>query len=327
MTRAGIVFHLPARHLENWRETRHLRLFARIEAVFAPLGARIAVADRRARPFQAGETAAYDDGDLHIIDTGRARGAGVLNASIAYLPPFWHLDPLGMQAESSIAGRVFDPAEVPARAAAGFFERMRGRYTLQRRSRRAQEEAEARFAPGAIAVFLQGSQPEQNGLAYLTGREMLRAVAQGAGGRQVLVKPHPLAPDHDAGVIAEALAEGLALTPTTANVHDIIAASVATVSVNSACALEGFLQRKPAILCGPSDFHHAAHTLRRPEAFAAALARALAPPVPEYERFLYWYFVRNCVNLGAPDFATKVEAIFTAAGFPPARLGIGARGA
>lgn len=326
MAQARVVFHLPARHLEDWRETRHLKLFARMEEVFAPLGAQITVCDRRERPFQAGATEAYDDGDLHIVDTGRVRGPGVLNASIAYLPPFWHLDPAGMQAESSIGGRAFDAGDVPQRAANGFFERMRGRYTLARRSRRAQEEEAVAFAPGAISVFLQGSQPEDNGLAHASGTAMLRAVARGAGGRQVLVKPHPLAPDHDAGVIARCLAEGLEVTPTTANVHDMIAASVATVSINSACAMEGFLQHKPAILFGPSDFHHVAQTVRRPDAFAAALERALAQPAPDYRRFLYWYFVRNCLNVGGPDFAPKVQAIFTAAGFPPKRLGLRASG-
>ncbi|NEX47883.1 hypothetical protein [Pseudotabrizicola algicola] len=322
MAQARVVFHLPARHLKDWRETRYLKLFARIEEAFAPLGARISVCDRRTRPFQAGTTDAYDDGDLHILDTGRARGRGVLNASIAYLPPFWHLDPAGMQAESSIGAQVFDPSEVPQRAANGFFERMRERYTLARRSRRAQEEEAASFAPGAISVFLQGSQPEENGLAHVSGEAMLRAVARGAGGRQVLVKPHPLAPEHDAAVIARVIAEGCSITPTTANVHDMIAASVATVSINSACAIEGFLQHKPAILFGPSDFHHVAQTVRQPEGFSAALGNALALPQPDYRRFLYWYFVRNCLNVGAPDFAAKVQAIFAQAGFPPERLGL-----
>ena len=319
---ARLVFHLPARHMTDWRDVRYLMLFRRIDEVFSPMGARIVVRDRRAQPFQSGRTDAYDDGDLHIVDTGRVCGPGVLNASIAYLPPFWHLDPVGMQAESSIGARIFDPSQVPDKAAAAFSDRMRKRYTLARRSRRAQESGIADLPQGAISVFLQGTQPQENGLAYASGEALLRAVAMGSGGRPVLVKPHPLALGHDTEVIARVLADGLDVTPTTANVHDMISASVATVSVNSACALEGFLQRKPAILFGPSDFHHLVETVRRPEDFAGALERVLAQPNVNHERFLYWYFVRNCLNATGPGFAQKVLAIFAEAGFSPGRLGL-----
>ena len=322
MSGARLVFHLPARHLDDWREMRHLALFRRIAEAFQPRGLRLAVVDRRERPFQGGETRAYDDGDLHVLDTGRARGPGVLNASIAYLPPFWQLDPAGILAESGIGARVYDPGQGREKAAQAFFQRMRERYPLARRSRRAQEEAVADLPGGAVAVFLQGDMPHRQGLAHATPDEMLAAVAMGAGGRAVLVKPHPLAPDHDAEVIARAVRRGLPVTPTTANVADIIAASVATVSVNSACALEGFLQRRPAILFGPSDFHHFAHTVRAPGDFPAALAAALARPPGGYARFLHWFFVQNCLNVTAADLPARVEAIFAEAGFPAERLGL-----
>jgi hypothetical protein len=322
MAQARIVFHLPARHLSDWRDVRYLAMFRRIAEVFEPLGAQIVVRDRRDGPFQGGETGFYDDGDLHLLDTGRARGPGVLNTSIAYLPPFWHLDPIGVQAESSIGARDFDPDAIPLKPALAFFDRMRARYTLARKSRRGQQAEVTHFPPGAISVFLQGSHPQDNGLAYATGTEMLRAVVAGAGGRLVLVKPHPLALEQDSAVIARAMAEGLSLTPTTANVTDMIAASDVTVSIGSACALEGFLQRKPAILFGPTDFHHLAQTLHRPEGFAPVLHAATNRPEAEYERFLYWYFVRNCVNVTAPEFAQKVLTIFAQSGFPPDRLGI-----
>lgn len=322
MAQARIVFHLPARHCVDWREARHLLLFRRIEDVFVPLGARIEVRDRRDGPFQAGETLAYGDGDLHILETGRARGPGVLNASVAYLHPFWHLDALGVLAESSIGGRAFDPARVRTQPAKAFFERLQGRYPAQRRSRREQLAAVTRFPAGAISVFLQGPLPEENGLAYASGEAMLRAVAQGAGGRAVLVKAHPLALEHDTEVMARVMASGLPITPTNANVTDMIAASVVTVSANSACAIEGFLQRTPAILFGPSDFHHLAETVRHPAQFEPALQRVLAAPEPDYARFLFWYFARNCLNVSGAGFAQKVLAIFAGAGFAPDRLGI-----
>lgn len=322
MAEARVVFHLPARHLGDWRGTRHLVLFRRIVEVLGPRGLRFQVRDRRDGPFQGGETRAYDDGDLHVLDTGRARGPGVLNASIAYLPPFWHLDPVGMQAESRIADLTYDPAAVPFRPARAFFERMRTRYVEPRLSRRQQDTAVADLPKGAVAVFLQGHQPQDNGLAHCSPDAMLQAVARGAGGRPVLAKPHPLSPETDAAVIARAVAAGLPVTATTANVHDMLAACVASVSFNSACALEGFLHRRPAILFGPSDFHHFAETVRDPSDFAQALDRALARPPGGYAQFLYWYFALNCLNVTAADFETRLLAIFAAAGFGPARLGL-----
>lgn len=322
MGRARIVFHLPQRHLQDWREVRYLKLFARIEESFAPGGAQIIIRDRRDGPFRGGVTRAYDDGDLHIIDTGRATGPGVLNASIAYLPPFWHLDPLGMQAESSIGGRCYDASQIPHKPAAAFFDRMRARYTHARKSRRGQVTEITDFPRGCLSVFLQGTQPQENGLTYCSPLQMLTAVAKGAGGRTVLVKPHPLSPETDAQVIDQVIAMGLPVTATTANVTDMIAASVATISFNSACAIEGFLQRKPAILFGQSDFHHFAETVQTPEDFSAALTRALNRPSGGYAQFLHWYFVRNCLNVTAPDFAAKTTQIFDDAGFPPDRLGL-----
>ncbi|WP_103332860.1 hypothetical protein [Pseudotabrizicola formosa] len=322
MAQARIVFHLPARYLDEWREARHLLLFRRIEELFAPLGAQIVVRDRRDGPFQDGATRAYDDGDLHILETGRARGPGVLNASVAYLHPFWHLDPVGVLAESSIGARAFDASRIRTKPARAFYERMQARFPARRQSRREQEMQVTRFPAGAISVFLQGPLPEAYGLTYASGEAMLRAVAQGAGGRAVLVKAHPLAVEHDTEVIARVLADGVAVTPTQANVNDMIAASVATVSANSACAIEGFLQRKPALLFGRSDFHHLAETVRHPGGFPQALARVLAAPEPDYARFLFWYFARNCLNVSGSGFAQKVLRIFAQAGFAPDRLGI-----
>lgn len=322
MTLSRIVFHLPAKHLADWRGRRPFALFNRIAEVLEPRGAKIEVRDRRLGPFQGGLTDFYADGDLHILDTGRARGPGVLNASIAYLPPFWHLDPQGMQAESSIGGRIYDPTKVNQKHASAFFERMRGRYTLARQSRRGQE-MEARDLPqGGFAVFLQGDQPQLNGLTYCSSDQMLETVAKGAGGRPILVKPHPLALEHDSEVIARAIEAGLPITPCMANVNDMIAASVVTVSFNSACALEGFLQRKPAILFGASDFHHFAHSVRDPSDFPKALANALALKPEGYAKFLSWYFQHNCLNVTSTDFPAKLLQIMESAGFSAQHLGL-----
>ncbi len=325
MARAEIVFHLPRDYLHSYQQTTHLALFRRIATEYGDRGATIRVVDRRERPFEGGPDAArhYADGNLHIIDMGRVRAPGVLNAAISYIPPFWHLDPVGVQAESRIGALPYDAAAVAYPPAAQFFQMMRARLVEPRLSRRTQIETMTAFPPGALSVFLQGPQPHDRGLTFCSTADMLRAVVAGAQGRPVLVKPHPLALDHDAEVIDMLIAEGHPIRATVANVHDMIAASVATVSFNSAVALEGFLHRKPAILFGPSDFHHFCETVRDPATFPQALARTLARPTGGYAKYLYWYFEQNCLNLHAPTIAGRVARIFAEAGFPLERLGIG----
>jgi hypothetical protein len=324
MAQAEIVFHLPRDYLHSYWQAAHLALFRRIATEYGNKGATIRVMDRRAGPFDGGPDAAahYNDGNLHIIDMGRVQASGVLNAAISYIPPFWHLDPAGVQAESRIGRLTYNAADVPYAPAAQFFRHMRARLVDARASRRAQIETVMELPKGAIAVFLQGTQPQQHGLAYCSPVAMLRAVLIGAQGRPVLVKPHPLALDHDASVIDALIAEGHPVHATVANVHDMIAAAVVTVSFNSAVALEGFLHRKPAILFGPSDFHHFCETVRDPADFPQALARALARPTGGYAQYLYWYFEQNCLNLHAPTFDADVARIFADAGFPPERLGV-----
>ncbi|MFN4157820.1 MAG: hypothetical protein ACK4GO_05380 [Gemmobacter sp.] len=324
MAEARIVLNLPARHLEDWRQVRHLRVHARIAEVLEPVGARIVALDRRLRRFEGGAEAAgdYADGDLHVIETGRVQGPGVLNAALAYLPPFWHLDPAGVQAESGIGARAYDPETVRLKPAMAFLDRMQAKWVLPRRSRRGQEEAVADLPRGALAVFLQGDFAHLRGLAHASAEAMLTAVAAGAGGRAVLVKPHPLAAEHVAPVIARVLAAGWPVRLTTANVHDILAACAATVSFNSAVALEGFLHRKPAILFGRSDFHQYCETVTDPARFPQALARCLARPPGGYGKFLYWYLAQQCLNVESPSFPARLLAILTQAGFPPDRLGL-----
>ena len=63
----------------------------------------------------------------HILDHGRLRHPRALNAGVAYVYPFWHLDPWGIRAFSSIAEKTFDPASIPPGPARAFADRLRGR--------------------------------------------------------------------------------------------------------------------------------------------------------------------------------------------------------
>jgi hypothetical protein len=320
MAEARVILHLPRRHLADFPTIGHLRIFARIMAALTPMGAQIEVRDRRLAPFEGGDTASYADGNLHIIENGRVRAPGVLNTTMAYLPPFWHLDAQGVLAESSIGGRVYVPG--PVQPAMGFFRDLRAKWVVPRRSRHSQAAPGDAVPEGAIAVFMQGGLPQDRGLAYCSAAAMLRAVAAGANGRAVLAKPHPLALAADRRIIAQVRAEGHAIAETGANLHDLLEAAAVSVSFNSAVALEGFLHRTPAILFGPSDFHHFAETVRDPAEFPLALSRALARPEAGYAQFLHWYFRGQCLNVEGRDFPAQLLSRFAAMGFPAEKLGL-----
>lgn len=314
---ARVIFHLPEEYFDRYHKAKHLALYPAIEAAITRRGGQIALARRPGKLPPAG----LKPDDLHIVESGQVRGPGYLNAALAYLPGFWHLDAQGVLADSSLKDRRFEPAEVDGAAAQAFFDTLRRDFALARRSRYGQMNAETALPAGAIAVFLQGPLPQRRGQAHLPYAEMLRCVALGAGGRPVLAKAHPLQKELGRAVIAEVQAEGLAVIETEANVHDLLAAACVSVSVNSAAAIEGFLHGTPAVLFGRSDYGQMVETVTDPADFPAALARALTTP-RDYPRWFQWYFGQNCLNLDAPDFEARLLACFAAAGFDADRLGL-----
>jgi hypothetical protein len=199
---------------------------------------------------------------------------------------------------------------------------LRARHVEKRQSKYAQPEGQATFPPGALSVFFQGSYPVASGATFISDLEMLRTVLRHAGDRPVIAKPHPLVSAPEDIAAAKALAQrDSRLIVTQANVHDILAASAATVSINSTVALEGFLHRVPAILFGRADFHHFAGTVARPDDFDAVLAQELTRK-GGYAQYLTWYFRQNCVPLHAKDLEARIWRIFSDAGFDRARFGL-----
>jgi hypothetical protein len=317
---ASVILHVPARYDAMLAKAERPLLFGAIRDLIAARGGRVVLAPL-AIPRDATGRAVLD-GDLHIVNNGQEVAEGYLNAATAYLEGYWHLDPRGVQAASSIGLQPFDPALVDPVAAAVHLAGLQARFLAVRQSRYRQPPPRADLPAGCIAVFLQGPQPYRRGQAFMDAAAMLRAVCAGAGGREVWVKPHPLKQAEGEALIARLRATGLAIRGVTAHVHDLAAVAAVTVSVNSAVAIEGMLQGTPAILFGTSDFHTAVETVRVADEFADALARALARP-RDYAAFLMWYF-GQCLWLGDPALPERILQVFDAAGFRAARLGLSA---
>lgn len=291
-----ILFHLPG----DWLDGPGLLPFYR--RLFDGLEARgIAFAtvpmDRERLAEQV------SDGNTHILNHARFPHPGVLTAGVAYVYPFWHLDPLGIRAFSSIRDKAFRPSEVDGEAARVFFRRLRGRLVDQRTSRYEQPEAREAVPDGCIAVFLQseGHRSVEETL-WLDRWSMLRTCL--GTGRQVVVKPHPRDMDGETfDALADMQSEFANLQISFANIHDILAAAERVVTINSAVGIEAYLHRKPVILCGQADFRHIASEARDAGELEGLLARP--PASAPYAKYLYWYFALNCLNAGAPDLTER----------------------
>jgi hypothetical protein len=304
-----LVFHLPQKSFDDWRGKNRFSLYEQLEEIAVSLNGTVKVIKLDTEGIVTGT---HDDGCVHIVENGNVQRPRFLNATLAYIPPYWHLDPQGVLAASSISARLFDIDLVPWRPAKRHFDGLHDRLVKKRHSRYAQKTTVEALPEGMIAVFLQGRLPHERGLTYCTSEEMLRIVAQHSGGRKIVVKPHPRVPWHDLQSIMKVQAEGFDLISTDANIHDILAKCSATVSFSSAVALEGFLHKKPAILFGKSDFHHFCETVTDPSDFPDALTRALCKK-HGYEKFLYWYFGENCLSVKSQQFASQALKILALA--------------
>lgn len=320
---AGITLHL--KHKDANQELRgwHLRLYRVIRDLCESHGIDIEIRERdkdiRVATRRVSDRR-FQDGNLHIIDDRSLRATGVLNAGVAYFWEFWHLDPIGTKAFSSIGLNAYDPNSVKPQRAANFCQNLRKRYLGQRRSKYGQPSRHSDFPQGAVSVFFQGGYPVNSGATSFSDLDVLQAVQQGAGDRPIIVKPHPLASSPtDIDVVTALAKEDYRIRLTDGNVHDILASSALTASVNSTVALEGFMHGVPAVLFGTSDFHHVATTIRTPGAFADALDTEFQR-AEDYDRFLAWYFLKHCLPLNSGKLEEKLWERFEAVGFPKAAL-------
>ncbi|MCV2868380.1 hypothetical protein OEW28_07035 [Defluviimonas sp. WL0002] len=257
------------------------------------------------------------DKDFHIVNHGNFRHPRALNTASAYIAPFWYLDPEGVRLQSSIGERTFDPAAIDPAKAQNFFAALRRRRVSERVSRYPQAEGTEEFPKGAIAVFLQNGAADAG--AFFGRREMIDALLSRHDTSPILIKPHPRDDGEDTAELLAVAARDPRVRVTHANIHDILSSARVTVMLNSAVGLESMMHRVPVVLCGPSDFHHSAVTVRDAFDLDAGLAKARLWPW-HYAAFLYWFLKVNCVNAGAPDMIDDVLNRIAATGYDVNRL-------
>lgn len=299
------VFHLPG----SWLGPRGTGLLPFYQKLTAGLAARDIAFTIRAlnRETVMGQVA--KDTSFHIINHGKFEHPRVLNAGVAYVYPFWNMDPKGIRAFSSIGGLDFRAQDIDETLARPFFRKLRQRLVVERRSRYPQPIAESQLPDGSVAVFLQSESHRGLGeTCHVSQREMIDTVLNATDG-PVVIKPHPLDESKETRkTLSNLSAQHPNLTITDCNLHDLLSSATRVVTINSAVGIEAYLHRKPVILCGQSDFHHIADTARDPQ----QLIKLLQSPSRKraYDKYVYWYFGLQCLNTTDPALVDRFLSRF-----------------
>jgi hypothetical protein len=264
-----------------------------------------------------------EDGDLHFVHGGSVIGTGWLNSSLAYLPGFWHVNPVGILADSPASNYSFETNAVRRSAADQFFERLCRRFVEERSSRYRQKIERSVIPDNCVAVFLQGRYPYFRKQNYMTMEDMIKEVVDGCPNHRVVVKPHPLERDYGMQSIDRVRQAGYRFDVTDANVHDILDASIAVASVNSSVSFEGFMHRKPSVVFGRTDFQSLVETVRAPGQFAAALA-TVRDREWDFAGMLHWYFKCHTIRVRSNKFERLLALQVERSGVEPASFGLGA---
>lgn len=310
MSDTGIMFHLPADWLAPDSADRppfYTRLIEGVQSMHIPC--RVVVMDHGTALQQV-----EADNWFHIFDQGAVDHPRALNAGIAYIPPFWQLDPKGICAGSSIKDQKFRPGKIDIERARKFYSALKTRWVDQRQSRYDQDPELQDIPEGCLSVFFQVEAHRDGSDQCYMDRWTMLETALDAWDGPVVVKPHPLELRSDAVDRLLAMANTYPhLTVSTANVHDILAASARVLTLNSAVGIEAYLHRKPVILCGQADFHHIADVAETVDGLARLLRSE--PGRRVYAKYIYWFFGQKCLNAGRSDLVVQMLHRIKAQGY------------
>jgi hypothetical protein len=283
-----LVFHARGRMLEGLTADRFALLGALAAHARAHLPVAVVAYDHDSH------AAAADPAHVHILMEDRPLYAPTAFHCVpSYLHGFWYFDEVATRNNSTGRLARFDPRAVAGPFAEGFAARLADRFIRQNRSKFDQPPRGQPVPDGCLAFFAQDFRPPRHHRNHLSVPQMLDALIAARGDRPVVIRPHPNQKPDEIAALTDRCGPGI--TVSGASVHDILAACSCAVTVTSACAFEGFLHGKPAVLGGQTDFAQNAVTLTNPARMAEALAAALARDWP-HARYLTWYLTRVCVQ-------------------------------
>ena len=226
----------------------------------------------------------------------------------AYVGAFWNIETQPRRERFEIAGRVFEPDDIPAEAAESF-RRSWLKWTHEQTDERIARE-------GFLFVPLQSRLFERRNWQACSPVEMLDHVLAANPDSPVVVSLHPRATYSTAerAFLTDFLEKHPRVTLSDRPMADLLATTDAVVTMNSAVAFHGFFFRKPAVLFADVDFHHIARKAdpQNPEKAFYDLKNHQ----PDFARYLYWFLKVNAINGGKDTAPMQILERLSHLGWP-----------
>lgn len=205
----------------------------------------------------------------------------------AYVGPFWVIDATAVHNEKRIYKAAFDPDNIRAGRANGFFANWSPRVI--------EGDGEPHAEDGFALIALQGVLGRKRFWQRMSPIEMVKQMKQVESDRQIFIKLHPgeTYTDNDMRALS-------ALTDDRVKIVDgplgpLLASCAYTVSMNSSVSFKGLFYRKPGILFGDADFHHPFQSVSANRPAAVCAAQVLEADVP-FEKYVFWYLYMQAIN-------------------------------
>ena len=305
-----IVFHLGQRGMD--RTGQKLGLYTEIFWSLKRQGHVV----RAVRVSRESRIAARNDNRFHIFFHGRLEGARFLNFKDTYLKNYYYCDPRGFCGFSSVVDQKFDSGQIPAADAHGFFATLCKRHIGRKMSKFQQPATGSILPKGAIAIFLQIERDIVLRLARFSMRDMVDMILAARGNRPVIIKRHPKCQDPAIAAFLDRIhAPDAGIHVVDANLHDIFGAASHVAVINSGTGFEALLHKKPVLLFGQSDYHHAAWPINDMNDLRRGLL-ADGPPINEIEKFLYWFLRQQLLSPLHGDMGRQIAERVLKQGYP-----------
>jgi hypothetical protein len=301
-----VVIHAEESWLKSIREGK-FDFFAKLEAKLRHEGLPVHLADADSR---AAKLLMAEDSLNIVVGEKPGYGPRLLHAMPTYVWGFWYLDEVGVHWNSSVRFARFHADEVDAAKAEYFFNGVTGHMLRENVSKFPQEARMHQPLPRAAAViFCQEIEGYRNRCHYLTTAQMIRTVAGANREAPVYVKLHPNQSKAMRREILAACNDHPGVTVSEASIHDLIAASDVVVTQNSAAGFEALMQRKPVVTCAKSDYWHATLTAKTTSDLRDAVTLGVEAMAGfPYEKYLYWFLDRQCLEPAKDIFVTRAWA-------------------
>lgn len=240
----------------------------------------------------------------HRPETDRS----ILHAMPSYIWGFWYLDPDGVNWNSSLVAKDFQPTDIDTAAATYFFNGVSGHMLRHNISKFQQATVETQLPPARAVIFLQELDKYAAPVHHIDTQKMIATVAKSTD-QKVYVKLHPAQSEVFRNRYTSICTRFANIEITDHSIHALTQAADIVVTQNSAAGFEALLQKKPIITCGRSDYAHATLTAQSPQDLRKALRTAPADLAGfEYAKYLYWFLAQHMLEPQNDGFETHAWA-------------------